>query len=259
MAELLQHLPENPFQKLLAEQLADKEFEGKNIAVFGIGGLPGTGLTSTANELGNIIRAETDVPVHIFSFQEERRRIYHELTGHYESEGDTERELQAGLKTDLFMAGQMISPENSNSIVIIEGRLGPYIAKEMQFAGEDLEKQRRLKKPLPFSVLTVYLAAREDVRHTRKYLQAVNQEPLLDLDGYRNTLKEELQEEQKAFWRAYPDLFGRTLNSMNIHLRGKQLYDMRYDTTGHTAKDIAANILTDPRARELISIPQVNS
>lgn len=260
MSELVQQLPENPFHRLLSEQLADKEFEGRNISVIAIGGLPGTGVTSTANAIGDFMRgSSTEVPVHIFSFEEERRRIYHELTGRYESGGDSERELQAALETDLFMAGQMISPKNSDSIVIIEGRLGPYIAKEMQSAGEDLGRQGRLRKPLPFSALTVYLAAQEDVRHTRKYLQAIKQQPMLGLDEYRNTLKQQILDEQRAFWRAYPDLFGRTLNAMNFQLDGTQLYDMRYDTTTHTATEIAANILNDPRVQKLLSIPQVNS
>lgn len=260
MSEFIGSTPENPFRRLMAEKLADKEFGSRNIGVLAIGGLPGTGVTSTTAALESIITSQTDIPVHAFSFEQERRRIYHELTGHYESlEGDNEGEIQAGLVTDLFMAEQMISPENSNSFVIIDGRLGPYIAKKMLFAGRSLESQGRLKYPLPFTLTTVYLHAKEDVRHTRKFLQAVRQQPMIDLDGYRDLLKLELVEEQSTFAKAYPDLLGKTLNNMSAQLEGEYLYDMRFDTSTHTSNEVALSILTALQMQQLLSIPNLGA
>ena len=260
MSERVIQTSENPFQRLMAERLADKEFDSQNIGVIAIGGLPGTGATSAAVDLETIITSETVIPVRTFSFEQERRRIYHELTGHYESpEGDSEREIQAGLTTDLFMAEQMIAPENSNSFVIIDGRLGPYIAKKMLFAGRHLESQGRLRCPLPFSVMTVYLYATEGVRHARKFLQAVRQQPMLNFDSYRDSLRAEVVEEQSTFSRAYPDLLGKTLNNMALQLGGEYLYDMRFDTSTHTSDEIALNILNAQQAQKLLSIPHLGT
>lgn len=260
MSELIRPIPEDPFLRLMTEKLADKEFDSRNIRVIAVGGLPGTGATSTTTAVSDIITAETDIPVHAFSFEQERRRIYHELTGHYESpEGDTELEIHVGLATDLFMAEQMISPENSNSFVIIDGRLGPYIAKKMLFTGKSLENQGRLRSPLPFKPATVYLHATEDVRHTRKFLQAVRQQPMLNFDGYRESLRRELVEEQRGFAKAYPDLLGKTLNNMAAQLGGEYLYDMRFDTSTHTANEIALNILSAHQTQQLLSIPSLDA
>lgn len=253
MSEIIHPPLEGRFHNLLAQELEGREFEGKNIAVLAIGGLPGSGVSSTCFELGTKISDKTGRQAKISVFEKERDRIYFEKTGKHRVEYYSPDELQASIDTDLHMVRQMVNPENKGSVLIMDGRLAPFIAREMEFAEKDLLEQGRIKNPAPFEVLTAYLFAPEDIRHSRKYLEAALQDPTLSFEQYREILKKTTVDENAAFARTWPDLRGMTPNNMAAKIRGKRLYDLTYDTGTHSNAEITANkILEDVKTQVLL-------
>jgi cytidylate kinase len=249
MTERISAYPDGPFHQFVRENCESKEISGKNIAVLAIGGTEGAGLTTTGRMIEEIASQQEHLKVHFYSAGEEMEKKRKSMTDSHNSIGYFRRDATVDRSVNLDIASHMIDPANKDSLVIVEGRLAPYIAKQLQFASDDLQL------PIPAEIVTVYLTTRDrKMGYMRKYLNALKEDPTLDDNEFYAQMEEKNRLDLDAFWKAYPELQGTTPYSFNFQIRGKGVYDLRYDTAAYNEEDIALQIMTEPKVERLLSI-----
>jgi cytidylate kinase len=236
-----------PFHDLILEQLEGKEIAGKNIGVIAIAGTIGSGSSSTSHELLSLAGQEFSVPTRFFSSGDEMRKIYTDTTGRRNMEGHFNRNSNIDRMVDKGLGLHMIDLTTQNSLVIAEGRLAPYVARNLQLASLDLGIS------LPSEMVTVFMTAEENIRYYRKFLQAKKEDPRITEEECYEGLNERRNGEINAFWAAYPDLKGINPYNVNFQIRKRPVYDLVYDTSSHEAVDIALDIIANEKVRKMLS------
>lgn len=244
MSEILTGSTDEFFQGILRENL--REPRSSKTIVLSIGGLPGSGVTTTCIELARILR-EQGLAVHRFSSSNETYKLSRERRG--TKYADLIRDPQSVREIDKLLAERVLSEESANSIVIADGRYTAFVTKGLKQAG------RGYPIPLPIESIGIYLHADEDMRVARKYIEAKNTGiTTKSLDDYREELKEQVLAEETTFLDAYPNMQALTPDNTGFTLNGEGIYSLYYSTDNAQPTVTANKISSNEKVQELLSI-----